>query len=139
MKPETSIPDFNHEPQSVERSHVFEQMPKMPVPELDIQKSAEKFEQKSESGAVAGDLAGLNSTLPTPIMDDSAMISGAVPVADAPSIAGDDDLIEKEWVDKAKKIVADTRDDPYQREESIGKLQVDYMKKRYGRELGVDN
>ena len=45
-------------------------------------------------------------------------------------------LIEKEWVDKAKKIIAETKDDPYRREVEIGKLQIEYIRKRYGREIG---
>jgi hypothetical protein len=56
-----------------------------------------------------------------------------------PSIASDDDLIEKEWVDKAKKIIAATQNDPYRREQEVNKLQVDYLRKRYGKELGTSN
>ena len=56
-----------------------------------------------------------------------------------PTIAADDDLIEKEWVDKAKKIIAETKDDPYRREQEVGKLQADYLRKRYGKELGVSD
>jgi hypothetical protein len=54
-----------------------------------------------------------------------------------PVVAADDDLIEREWVDKAKKIIAETRDDPYKREREVSKLQADYLRKRYGREIGV--
>lgn len=64
------------------------------------------------------------------------------PVADdsvGPTIANDDDLIEKEWVDKAKKIIADTQNDPYRREKEINRLQIDYLRKRYGKELGTSN
>lgn len=56
-----------------------------------------------------------------------------------PTIAADDDLIEKEWVDKAKKIIAETKDDPYRREQEVARLQADYLRKRYGKELGVSN
>ncbi len=56
---------------------------------------------------------------------------------DLPTLANDDDLIEKEWVDKAKKIIAETKDDPYKREQEVNRLQVDYLKKRYGKELGA--
>lgn len=54
-----------------------------------------------------------------------------------PTIANDDDVIEKEWVDKAKKIIADTQNDPYKREQEVNKLQIDYLRKRYGKELGM--
>lgn len=53
-----------------------------------------------------------------------------------PTVANDDDLIEKEWVDKAKKIIADTQNDPYRREQEVSRLQVEYLRKRYGKELG---
>ncbi len=56
---------------------------------------------------------------------------------DMPTIANDDDLIEKEWVDKAKKIIAETKDDPYRREREVSLLQADYLRKRYGKEIGV--
>lgn len=56
-----------------------------------------------------------------------------------PTVANDDDLIEKEWVDKAKKIIAETQDDPYRREQEVNKLQIDYLRKRYGKELGAPN
>lgn len=57
-------------------------------------------------------------------------------VAGAPAIAGDDDLIEKEWVEKAKKIIALTKGNPYEQAKAISALQADYLKKRYNRELG---
>jgi hypothetical protein len=58
-----------------------------------------------------------------------------IPIAsdDMPLLAADEDLIEKEWVDRAKQIVAKTRDDPRAQDEAIGRLQSDYLKKRYGK------
>ena len=40
------------------------------------------------------------------------------------------------WVDKAKKIIAETKDDPYRREREVSKLQIEYIRRRYGREIG---
>jgi hypothetical protein len=56
-----------------------------------------------------------------------------------PAVANDDDLIEKEWVDKAKKIVSETKSDPYRQEQEVNKLQADYLKKRWGKEINVPN
>lgn len=58
---------------------------------------------------------------------------------DNPLVAGDDDLIEKEWVDKAKRIIQETRSDPYAQEKEVSKLQADYMKKRYGKDVKLAN
>lgn len=54
-----------------------------------------------------------------------------------PQIADDVDVIEKEWVDKAKKIVSTTKDDPYQQERQVSHLQADYLMKRYNKQVKV--
>ncbi|HSX48603.1 MAG TPA: hypothetical protein VLF41_03850 [Candidatus Nanoarchaeia archaeon] len=52
-----------------------------------------------------------------------------------PAVADDVDVIEKEWVDKAQQVVADTADNPRAEEGGFENLQEDYLKKRYGKDL----
>lgn len=52
-----------------------------------------------------------------------------------PAIADDNDLIEKEWVMKAKEIVERTKHDPYQQNKEVERFKADYMKKRYNKEV----
>ena len=52
-----------------------------------------------------------------------------------PADAADGDVIEKEWVVKAKQIVAATRQDPYKQVQEINRLKADYMKKRYNKDI----
>lgn len=54
-----------------------------------------------------------------------------------PAIAEDVDLIEKEWVEKAKAIVNHTRDDPHRQSKEINKMKADYIKKRYNKDVQV--
>ena len=65
--------------------------------------------------------------------DDDVVMAGV------PSIAGDDDLIEKEWVDKLKSLIALTEGNPHERARVIAQLQADYLKKRYNKTLGQSN
>lgn len=67
--------------------------------------------------------------------------SASAPTAQpgTPLVAADDDLIEKEWVDKAKKIIQETKSDPYAQEKEVSKLQADYVKKRYGKDIKLPN
>ena len=77
--------------------------------------------------------------LSTPVVaapDDTTQQSSAID--DNPIVAGDVDLIEKEWVDRAKKIIDQTKSDPHQREQQVNKLQIDYVKKRYGKDIGSE-
>jgi hypothetical protein len=61
---------------------------------------------------------------------------GSGTVVGAPEVAGDVDVIEPEWVDKAEKVVEEHAGDPYGEEEAIEDLQRDYMQKRYGISVG---
>ncbi len=76
---------------------------------------------------------------PTAVGSSSGIAGTAVTVAGAgsgvvlaPQIADDVDVIEKEWVDAADHLIATTKHDPYTEEEAEEKLQIDYLKKRYG-------
>lgn len=52
-----------------------------------------------------------------------------------PQIADDADLIEKEWVQKAKEIVERTKHDPYQQNKEVERMKADYMQKRYNKDI----
>ncbi len=95
-------------------------------------------ERQPEVGAVQAEVAQVAMpALPTPVISAPTGVTATTSSSsDVPDVAGDDDLIEKEWVDKAKKILLETKDDPYLREREISKLQIEYIRKRYGREIG---
>lgn len=56
----------------------------------------------------------------------------------APDEAQDNDLIEQEWVDKAKAIVEHTKDNPYEQNKEINKFKADYINKRYKRQIKIN-
>lgn len=60
---------------------------------------------------------------------------GAQGVAITPQIADDTDLIEKEWVDKAKHIVNQTKHDPHKQNKEMNIMKADYLKKRYNKDI----
>ena len=98
-------------------------------------------ESRPEVGAVYTEASqiAMPTALPVPVLtsNGAAATSSSLTDASVPIAANDDDLIEKEWVDKAKKILAETRDDPHRREVEVSKLQIEYIRKRYGREIGA--
>ncbi|HYH36007.1 MAG TPA: hypothetical protein VD706_00735 [Candidatus Saccharimonadales bacterium] len=55
-----------------------------------------------------------------------------------PQVIDDGDLIEKEWVHKAKQIVDQNRDNPHKQSEELTVFRADYMKKRYNKNIKVD-
>ncbi|MDK2898903.1 MAG: hypothetical protein PWQ10_90 [Patescibacteria group bacterium] len=135
MKPEISLPQPSPEQRDVrlevnpttERiNHSLESSPAI---------GAEHLSRASEISNLPNDVT-FTTSLPTPVNSQSVVVDDTS-LVNNPLIANDDDLIEKEWVERAKKIVTETKNDPYRREENISKLQIDYIKKRYGRDLGV--
>lgn len=53
-------------------------------------------------------------------------------------VVQDKDLIEKEWVDRAKAIVESTREDPYKQSESLTMLKSDYMRKQFNKTIKLN-
>lgn len=52
--------------------------------------------------------------------------------------AGDVDVIEKAWIDKAKHIVDQTSSDPFEQQKMISKVKADYIKKRFNKDIKID-
>ena len=70
--------------------------------------------------------------------DLATKVPGSSYHPDSPAVADDNDLIEQEWVHKAKAIVERTHDDPYLQNKEINQFKADYIGKRYKREIKVD-
>ncbi|MEO5948968.1 MAG: hypothetical protein ABIP74_01055 [Candidatus Saccharimonas sp.] len=99
--------------------------------------SESQVEKVPEIGQVQAEISQIAMpSLPTPVLTAPGAVAAQTQADDTPLVAGDDDVIEKEWVEKVKSIIAATKDDPYRREQEINKLQIDYLRKRYGREIG---
>ncbi|MDQ5913977.1 MAG: hypothetical protein QG623_596 [Patescibacteria group bacterium] len=95
---------------------------------------------KDDSSAGAGSTDDDASTADPAALDAQdvdpvkARVGGAKAVK-VPAVAEDKDDIEKEWVNKAKKIVEQTKTDPYLQERAVSRLQADYMKKRFNKDV----
>ena len=105
-------------------------------------------EQASKQGELSGNStpqalpAGASPIMPPPLAPPTAGPAVPtpipIPVNDAPSLADDTDLIEKEWVSRAKYIVESTRNDPHLLNKEMNKFKADYIQKRYNKQLKVD-
>ncbi len=111
------------------------------LPPLDsrLERGQERFEQVAEAGAIASDAASAATPMAVPVAPVTPVqVPSGQPIATgAPLVAADEDLIEKEWVDKAKEIIEQTRDDPHARTQKVNELQRDYLQKRYGKVVGA--
>ena len=139
MEPRLPSPNFGREHMPTEYGQNVERAPMPASPEVGVEQSPERFEQRSEAARA---VIAAQPVLPPPVVAlpqpaSPAQSQSAPANDDLPLVANDDDLIEREWVDKAKKIIVETKDDPYRREQEVGRLQADYLRKRYGRELGA--
>lgn len=135
MEPKSPLPRFENQPPAAPERASLEAPTVTPEFAQSVERGGERVEQRADAAMAAASAPSAVLPVPVPaaIQDEQpAVATPAFPVA-----AADDDLIEKEWVDKAKQIIEQTRDDPFRREQEVSKLQAEYLRKRYGRELGA--
>ena len=125
-------------------------VPSSELPALPIGNDVYLAEQTAARSEVSANQAPLNQPALTNATQGLAQSSQQLPQISAsdPSATTDDpmsstlmaddvDLIEKEWIFKAKAIVAQTKDDPYVQNKELSKVKAEYVKKRYGKDLKV--
>jgi hypothetical protein len=104
---------------------------------------------EAKTGSIDSSSQGPTVQLPPVVVPDPVQqpVAQAPPTPDptqgvvvtSPPVADDVDIIEKEWVEKAKSIVEKTKADPHQQTTEVNMLKADYLKKRYGKEIKVNN
>jgi hypothetical protein len=134
MQPENTRAPSGPEQVPVTTTPQGERIPVLPTPESGIEAPLERVEQAADSRATAADIAATAAPASQPAQPAGGSPT-AQPATSGPLVAADEDVIEKEWVDKAKKIIHETKDDPHGRTERVNELQRDYLKKRYNKEL----
>lgn len=136
MKPEISIPSTNQEVLLSPENSV-DRLASLGTPEISVESAVEKSAENSSRISEID----FSTVFPTPVMQPARVVSDTTlldqPVNNNPAIASHDDIIEKEWVDRAKRIISDNSGDPYLQEKAISELQIDYIKKRYGGDVGA--
>ena len=124
----------------------------LPQPNLDVQslpQAATEFpvvpSPEIQSGLQGpGPLAGAV----TPAAQSSNPLPQVRPLSPHPLTSSDDpssqqavptneEELDRLYVQKAKKVIAQTHDDPYMQSQEIGKVKADYLKTRHGKELKV--
>lgn len=62
----------------------------------------------------------------------------ATPVASAPQLASDTDLIEEAWINAVRHAVAANSSDPHAMNDSVASLRREYLQRRYGKSVETD-
>ena len=114
-------------------------VPVIPLPEIDSGNAANPA-APVKNGQITGEQAPQTvpmTTIPLPLPKTASpagpQVATGVSQAGALQVADDKDVIEPEWVHKAKAIVNSTIDDPYKQSEDLTVLKADYMQKRYNK------
>ncbi len=75
-------------------------------------------------------------TAQLPIQDNTVVAS---PTSSDPVIStGDSDRIEKQWVDRAKSVIARTKDDPHSQKKQMSLVKAEYLKARFNKLIKVE-
>lgn len=131
----------NPTPETQPNQQAKEQLPGPISPETPLPQQVEKAPAGQETAPrPSGDTANQNAgapvmPVPQPIAKDQPAQTVPTTTDDTPAVADDVDVIEKEWVEKAKSVVDETREDPHQQKEEIDNVKTGYLKKRYNKEV----
>ena len=136
MDPQLPTPPAMELPPPVENNQPTEGAPGgVDASEGQLSRAAE------QPGAAAADpQAGAVPAVPPPVTtaDPALTVPPAGSAAGSPAIADDGDLIEKEWVLKAKHIVEQTKHDPHEQTKAVNRVKADYLKKRYNKDIKLN-
>lgn len=77
------------------------------------------------------------SAVAVPAMPLQQLQPSTDPQSTTAVIADDNDVIEKEWVDKAKEIVVRTQGDPHAKSNQLTGLKKEYIQQRYGKTIAI--
>ena len=137
-----SVPNSpNISPQENQPTGMEQPVHNPPTPETippDVEKlSPEIIKEGQSSGPPQDDAASQPLILPQVIQQGvpGQTADPGKTQANDPVVADDVDVIEKEWVDRAKQIINATADDPHRQETEINRLHQAYLQKRYGKTL----
>jgi hypothetical protein len=97
--------------------------------------------ERAPSAATAMPVAA-QSAIPLPMAPVAPVSSPPIDTSEASKSSSgglikDNDLIDKEWVDKAKRIVERTRNDPHEQSDQLTGVKAEYMKKRYNKTIKI--
>jgi hypothetical protein len=114
-----------------------EVLPQIAVPEqLPPQEIGEKQHIGSAGAAVQQAYADdASAVVPAHITVQADDVVSAQKPAVVASAGANVDVIEKEWVEKAKSIVAKTKDDPREQAVELTGMKREYIEKRFGKSL----
>src|SRR3989344_7020187 len=132
--------------------------PHFELPKTPAEQGGEKFDDEIEKGHGAASESAVGKQAPsttpttpaqppTQLGDQTAVLppqtttpaaKPSTPPATADLEANDLDLIEKQWVNKAKQIVAQTQDDPHKQKDEVSKIKADYIHKRFKKVIKTD-
>jgi hypothetical protein len=107
--------------QAIERRQISESTPSKAAPKLPIQAQPTLPAQPPQV-----------QQIPIQIQRSGSQAASGLTAKDA-------DLIEKEWVLRAKNIVAQTQDDPYKQKNEMSRIKADYIKKRFNKTIPLED
>ncbi len=109
---------------------------KFPTTLPELAKRAETVDEAVATKAVESAPTGLPAPVsPAPPPTKTQVNSGISTTTSVPAIADDNDLIEKEWVAKAKQIVNKTKNDPHLQNIEMNQYKATYIKKRFNKDV----
>lgn len=83
--------------------------------------------------------ADIPAAAPVTIPSEPAQDDAKKTADDKTQYAHDSNRIEKQWIDRAKKVISQTRDDPHTQKSQMSKVKAEYIQKRFNKTIPTDD
>jgi len=125
-------PSMEAQPQSAEQApHLSDSQPETAAT---VEAAPSKQTSAPQAVAPSTDMALAAASTSIPSGDDDTNEQQVVSYG-RPKDTGQ---IERQWVDRAKAIVAQTQDDPFKQKNEMSKVKADYIKQRFNKVVKTD-
>lgn len=78
-----------------------------------------------------------------PVTDDTPIVanptSGAGALSTNSMAASDSNRIEKQWIERAKVVIAQTKENPFAQKNEMSRVKAEYIEKRFNKKLKTDD
>ncbi len=111
-----------------------------PLDSLNVASQAERLSSANNAVSQVAQSDSQTVVMPTgPMATQDPPVLGTANSSSSSLIADDVDVIEKVWVQKAKTIVNETRDNPHDQSAQLSNMKRDYIKKRFNKDVKPSN
>lgn len=80
-----------------------------------------------------------STPIPSPLLHDDNIAIATPPTTVGIQAHGNAELIDKVWVEKAKQVIKQTKNDPYKQNKQLSHVKAEYLKVEFNKDIKAED